>query len=52
MIRDAAKIIVTQTAVSLMTINECNHNFRFYFTYVHELQHLLYALHIDSNLKI
>lgn len=33
-------------------INECNHNFRFEFTYVHELQHLLYALHIDSNLKI
>ena len=33
-------------------INECNHDFRFEFTYVHELQHLLYALHIDSNLKI
>lgn len=33
-------------------INECNHYFRFEFTYVHELQHLLYALHIDSNLKI
>ena len=33
-------------------INECNHSFRFEFTYVHELQHLLYALHIDSNLKI
>lgn len=33
-------------------INECNHYFHFEFTYVHELQHLLYALHIDSNLKI
>lgn len=33
-------------------INECNHYFRFEFTYVHELQHLLFALHIDSNLKI
>lgn len=33
-------------------INECNHSFRFEFTYVHELQHLLYALHIDSDLKI
>lgn len=33
-------------------INECNHYFRFEFTYVHELQHLLYAFHIDSNLKI
>lgn len=33
-------------------INECNHYFNFEFTYVHELQHLLYALHIDSNLKI
>lgn len=33
-------------------INECNHAFSFEFTYVHELQHLLYALHIDSNLKI
>jgi hypothetical protein len=33
-------------------INECNHYFHFEFTYVHELQHLLYALHIDNNLKI
>lgn len=33
-------------------INECNHHFHFEFTYVHELQHLLFALHIDSNLKI
>lgn len=33
-------------------INECNHYFHFEFTYVHELQHLLFALHIDSNLKI
>lgn len=33
-------------------INECNHYFHFEFTYVHELQHLLYALHIDSNLKM
>ena len=33
-------------------INECNHYFHFEFTYVHELQHLLYALHMDSNLKI
>lgn len=33
-------------------INECNHYFRFDFTYVHELQHLLFGLGLSMNLKV
>lgn len=33
-------------------INECNHYFHFDFTYVHELQHLLFGLGLSMNLKV
>lgn len=33
-------------------INECNHYFHFEFTYVHELQHLLFGLGIDNNMEV
>ena len=33
-------------------INECNRYFRFDFTYVHELQHLLFGLGLSMNLKV
>lgn len=33
-------------------INECNHYFHFEFTYVHELQHLLFGLRINNNMEV
>lgn len=33
-------------------INECNHYFNFEFTYVHELQHLLFGLGLNSEMEV
>lgn len=33
-------------------INECNNDFVFEFTYVHELQHILFAFGINSEMEI
>ena len=33
-------------------INECNHYFYFEFTYVHELQHLLFSLGLNHEMEV
>lgn len=50
-IKNANYVVLEFTEDGIYTyINE--KNMLFTIKYIHELQHLLYALHIDSNLKI